>query len=742
MEPSLEASTSDTRRSRPNSARKRSIHSGQRRDIQGLRAFAVIAVIADHLFAWPRGGFIGVDVFFVISGFLITGLLIREEEKTGTISFVRFYRRRAKRILPAAISVLALTIVASDAIVNSVRSASIRLDAAWALLFGANWHFRSLETDYFNANGATSPLQHYWSLSIEEQFYFLWPWLMLAIFGISARRGIASRPTHIALAGTIGAATVGSFSFAIAETAANPTGAYFSTFSRAWELGAGATLALALPLAKRIPRALRLPMMTVGLLVMVASLFVVSSDRGFPAPWALVPVVGAVIYLAAGAVPEPEPQLRFFPMTSQSANYLGDISYSLYLWHFPLIILGRQLLGDSSTDRLVILVAITSISVLAYHLIEDPIRRSTIWEMSASARRRSSTPYFPTDVRRNYRYFLLAATVAAAAAFSVLSLRSTQSPQGFDVSASASEIDQTSGVGEDRGRNPSDSDQRTPAAISSLQREIVTALRADAWDPQISESMTSSIGAEKAPPDITACSSPGPVSLDCVWGPASAKRTAVIIGDSVAMTYVAPLRQILVEKLGWRVYNFSEYGCIFTKDQTQNSNPDVMRTCGDRKAGATQAIREIRPDVVFVSNIYPGFNLKGQEVPLSLPDMETQLTSALKPIAASAGRLVFLSAPPAEKDPADCFSPKGSPADCVSRVSGEWLARFNLEASIAKNLSGTAINVAPLFCAQGLCPAFVGDTPARVDLNHMSIQYAQKIVPALRALLSSNGVIR
>ncbi|WP_447644321.1 acyltransferase family protein [Nocardioides zeae] len=159
-----------------------------RRDIQGLRAFAVTAVVLDHLLGWPHGGFVGVDVFFVISGFLITGILLREHERTGTISFVGFYRRRAKRILPASILVLAVTVALSYALVGRLRADSIATDGLWALFFGANWRFTTQATDYFAANGPVSPLQHYWSLAVEEQFYFVWPWLMLGVLALLAAR--------------------------------------------------------------------------------------------------------------------------------------------------------------------------------------------------------------------------------------------------------------------------------------------------------------------------------------------------------------------------------------------------------------------------------------------------------------------------------------------------------------------------------------------------------------------------
>ena len=144
-----------------------------RPDIQGLRAVAVLAVVANHLFGFPAGGFIGVDVFFVISGFLITGQLFREHHKQGRISFADFYRRRVRRIFPISTVVIIVTVAASFVIYLTARAQTVAVDGIWALFFAGNWHFAFLGTDYWANTGSISPLQHYWSLAVEEQFYLV-----------------------------------------------------------------------------------------------------------------------------------------------------------------------------------------------------------------------------------------------------------------------------------------------------------------------------------------------------------------------------------------------------------------------------------------------------------------------------------------------------------------------------------------------------------------------------------------
>jgi peptidoglycan/LPS O-acetylase OafA/YrhL len=227
-----------------------------RPDIQGLRALAVIVVILDHLFGWPSGGFVGVDVFFVISGFLITGLMLSEHQRTGQISWANFYRRRVRRIMPAAVVCLTLTVAASFLIYRTARFDSIRSDAIWSLFFGANWHYAEVGTDYLGSTGPVSPLQHFWSLSVEEQFYIIWPVVLIGMLGVVGRplrtRG---RSANRALAAAMAAGVVGSFAWAVVDTATSPTWAYFSTFTRGWELAVGAMLAVSAPTIARLSTA-------------------------------------------------------------------------------------------------------------------------------------------------------------------------------------------------------------------------------------------------------------------------------------------------------------------------------------------------------------------------------------------------------------------------------------------------------------------------------------------------------
>ena len=364
-----------------------------RADIQGLRAVAVLAVIADHLAGWPKGSFVGVDVFFVISGYLITGILVREFESRHTISFLGFYGRRIKRILPAGLFVIGATLCATRVLAGIDRYHFAAKDAIAAVLFAANWRFAHTGVNYFNQALPPSPLQHYWSLSVEEQFYFVWPWLMLGLLLIGLRLRFWRRE-HARLVAGVAIALISAVSLwlAFAQTTSDPTVAYFSTFDRAWELGLGALVAIAAQPLGRADPGLRLVVALVGLVGVLVSLFVVRSSPGFPAPWALLPTLSAAAVLGAGAGLESRSLL---PLTNPVSQYVGKISYSLYLWHFPVVVLIVAVVPLHSAAYWVIgLALIFGLSAASFHLIEDPARRAT-WFRQRPGRLPEAPPKAP-----------------------------------------------------------------------------------------------------------------------------------------------------------------------------------------------------------------------------------------------------------------------------------------------------------------------------------------------------------
>uniref|UniRef100_A0A5Q5BFV6 Acyltransferase 3 n=2 Tax=unclassified Mycobacterium TaxID=2642494 RepID=A0A5Q5BFV6_MYCSS len=358
----------------------------KRPDLQGMRAVAVLVVFADHLFGWPSGGFVGVDVFFVLSGFFITGLLLKERSQTGKVSRKDFYIRRAKRIVPSAVLVLAVTVIVAYLLLPAYRAKESLVDALYAAVFVSNWRFEAVGTDYFQQDLPPSPVQHYWSLSIEEQFYFVWPWVLIALFALTRK---VKRRGHVwvrlwTLFGSMFVIVAASFGWAMIQSGTNPTTAYFSTFTRIWELGVGALVAIAGPWLTRIPDLIRPALAYIGLIGVVASLFLINSTSQFPAPWAALPVLSTALVIASfyGSTVRGVPML-----TNPVARWFGDISYTLYLWHWPVIILLLAVIPEGLVFSAVAIVLAVGLTAVTYHFYEDPIRRSQ-WLVEVPARGR------------------------------------------------------------------------------------------------------------------------------------------------------------------------------------------------------------------------------------------------------------------------------------------------------------------------------------------------------------------
>jgi peptidoglycan/LPS O-acetylase OafA/YrhL len=344
-----------------------------RPEIQALRALAVTLVIASHL--WPRlvpGGYVGVDVFFAVSGFLITSLLVQEIVSSGRIALAAFWARRARRILPAALVVLLATAIATLALVPSHRWGAFLTEIAASAGYVENWRLAHSAVDYFARADGISPVQHYWSLSVEEQFYIVWPLLLLGALGLT--RGRSARTRIGALAAVMGLLTAVSLAWSIIHTSTDPQTAYFVTPTRAWEFGLGGVLAL-LPQPQRSPALLRAALSWLGLGAIVGAGFAYGAGTPFPGDAALLPVLGALAVIRAGA-----PEHRLAPtrlLALRGVQRTGDLSYALYLWHWPLLVLIPYAVHlPGGVFEIVVLEATVALALLSKRLIEDPVRRA------------------------------------------------------------------------------------------------------------------------------------------------------------------------------------------------------------------------------------------------------------------------------------------------------------------------------------------------------------------------------
>jgi peptidoglycan/LPS O-acetylase OafA/YrhL len=691
----------------------------KRPDIQGLRALAVVVVVLDHLIGWPSGGFIGVDIFFVISGFLITGLLLREYEQTGRISFGAFYRRRIKRILPASTAAILATLLGAFAIFAAPRFVETAKDGAAAALFGANWRFAATDTNYFRVNVPVSPLQHFWSLSFEEQFYFIWPAVMLLVLVLVTQGSGDRRRARLGAGVVIGLISVISLGWALWETQALPTRAYFSTFSRAWELGAGAALACAAPLCTRLAAWTRPLLAWLGIGMMVAGLFIIDSSSAFPAPWALLPVLGTMLVIAAGTGTDHYAFL--LPLTNPVSGYLGTISYSLYLWHFPVIILGGAVfLNRTPAFYLGCAAVMLLLAIYSYHLIEDPVRRSA-WLSGRKTRAGGTTT---ADGRPARAAGFTRAAVAAGITAVLVTVAVPLVPEhARDIELAGASAP---GVSEE---------------TADLQDQIRAALTSEDW-PQLHPTMAEATTGSLAPGEIAACSGVEQLVVsECTWGEEGASRSAVVVGDSIAMSWTSSVREAFAPADGWSVTGLATSGCTFTNVLVRNTNPETVAACEDRKAQAVDVINDLQPDVVIIANTYePRFPV-GRDEPMTPEEWKDSTREIVSRFSDAAGSVVFLAPPPLATDIADCYSKLAEPSFCAGQVTEQWRTFAGAERELADELDAAFIDPQLWFCAERWCPSFVGDTPVRRDFVHMTPRFQEKIAPALRSELEDRGIV-
>lgn len=389
-----------------------------RPDIDGLRAIAVTLVVAYH--AGIPGfefGFIGVDVFFVISGYLITNLLIRELESSGSISLLSFYGRRVRRLMPAMVVVLTSSLVLGYVLLTPIgQQQSLAESAIASIAFFANYYFIATTGGYFDGPTDQVPLLHMWSLSVEEQFYAVWPVLLIASAAIARRYGKREWPTI----STIAALGIGaSFLYGVWLSDTNPNVAYFSVLSRGWQLLAGALLACVIGrglLVRASPAAAsRLASLGVGLLLVAA--FVIEGSHAYPGWVGMLPVLSALALIMAGFGGPANPISQL--LSTRPFVFVGKISYPWYLWHWPLLAMARaHQLGEGDLVRDVMLASLSFfLAYLTYRLVEMPT-------VSFFTRR-------PVSNKRLVKLGALSSALLALAAFGLMSHANQQKSVGF-----------------------------------------------------------------------------------------------------------------------------------------------------------------------------------------------------------------------------------------------------------------------------------------------------------------------
>jgi peptidoglycan/LPS O-acetylase OafA/YrhL len=644
-------------------------------------------------------------VFFVISGFLITSQLARELRSDGRISFLTFYARRARRILPAAMLTLIVTAVASALLLNPLAAKRALDDVLSAMYFGANFHFAAEGADYFNAGLSPSPIQHFWSLAVEEQFYIVWPLLLVvsSLVWLRVRRRDRTervrRPVIGAVVIVLAIVAAISLMASIRQTPTSPSWAYFSIVTRAWELAVGALVALALPLVARLDRRLAIPLSWVGLgcIALAAALF--SRTSSYPGDSALLPVLGAAAVICGGSAVASRRLGAEALLRTPPFQRLGALSYSWYLWHWPALVLAPAVLGHALSEIQAVAVAVLSLGLAAmsFVLLERPIRRIEI------------------VVRRPALGLSVGAALAATAIAIVALSGSLVGPLASTAAAPA----------------------RLAAhhKLSSLRADLIAGARTVKVPSNLRPRLTAM---PSALPRIIADGCELAYGRDqikpCVYGDPGSHSTVVAFGDSHAGHWFDALNWIS-KRRHWRLVVLTKEGCTPAEVTFRD---DAHSLCARWREKAKARIASLHPSLVIVSWarwIEPEAKHKAG-VPTGYGGAwQDGVADIFEFLRRSAKQVIFISDTP--------YLPQSAP-DCVAShvsdvrpCSNQRRAATILptikaaELRIAKQEQIKSIDPTSWFCAPRVCPVIVGNILVYHDKSHMTNEWSRFIAPVL-----------
>jgi peptidoglycan/LPS O-acetylase OafA/YrhL len=712
-----------------------------RPDLEGLRGIAILLVLLCHVgIPGAEAGFVGVDVFFVLSGFLITGLLVEERERTGRIGLGRFYARRARRILPAAALVIASTLLTAQLVLSPLDVPRVADDALAAGLSLANVRFALDATDYF-APVDPSPLLHYWSLAVEEQFYLLWPALLLAAAWLGRPR--------LAMAAVALAVLVGSFALCFEMTAASGTWAYYSLPTRAWQLAAGGLLALAAPWISRSHRRVAGSLGWVGVAVLGASLGLIQPTTPYPGIAALLPTAGALAIIASGLVVGSRVRigLGWTPFRA-----LGRISYSLYLWHWPVLILGPAAIGLPTTEegtvgpdlavRLGLVVVALILSVVTWRVVEEPFRRG---QLAQPGRRRG----FALAATAVLIVVVGSTTVGAVAQRDVVAAAEMDvdvDPEPITAPTDPPPVSSPRAVGSPPAPpsgdpsivavpppapsaaptpSPTPAPRPSPRIDGPVPRDLapsLTAARRDE-DPLIADVCGLSLAGARPPV--------------CEYGDPNGAVTVALVGDSHASNWF-PALEVLANQRGWRLVPFTKHSCVFVDMRIWS--PHLKREyteCERWRENVVRRLTELRPDLVVIASNrwFPVLDDRDNE-----PERQGRAMARL--IDRLPGTVaVMVDTPRSDVDVPACLAKH---RDAIERCTTSRAAAFGWrhlrrETEAARRSGATVVDLSDATCPTDPCPPIIGTNLVYRDHHHLTATFAASLADVLGAALPTPG---
>jgi peptidoglycan/LPS O-acetylase OafA/YrhL len=664
-----------------------------------------MGVLLFHL--WPLrlpGGYVGVDVFFVVSGFLITAHLLRERSASGRISLSRFWARRVRRLLPASLLVLAATAVGVWAFVPESRWAQFGGELIASVLYVENWALAAQSVDYMALSNVKSPVQHFWSLGVEEQFYLLWPLLIIVAFVIATRWRAAART---AVPWVLGTVVVASLALSVVQTAVDPSVAYFSTFTRGWEFGLGALLAVLLRrIAAPIPERFAPLVSWLGFAAIAVSMFVYTAATPFPSFTALLPVAGTLAVIAAGTPVlrgSPAPLFRLRPV-----RFVGDVSYGAYLWHWPIIVLFPYAFGAQIGTLVAVSVLVVSL-VLGWaskRFVEDPIRTARIVVQS----------------RTVWTFAGAAATMALVIAISA--------PLATHVIAPPVQ----------------------PAAAAAPGCYAAAAMADPDCAPVEQIPLTASLASfsiDLPPQDIRDCerSTTAGGAQRCDFGPTPANGAHVaLIGDSHGTRIAEALREAVTAN-GGTLTTYLVSGCAMMSRELTGSAWGFEQTyaeqCRDVTADVHDAVAD-DPDIdtVVLTN---RTRLYVSDDAAVHPLTTDEVANSIQALQAAGKRVVVLRDPPemsavppqGGQSAADCLAAAPQPSACSLPVGQ---AHFSDPMVAAAEATGAeVIDLDDAFCDATRCMSRIGGVVVYTDDNHLTRSFALSLEGRIAQALAPHG---
>jgi peptidoglycan/LPS O-acetylase OafA/YrhL len=680
----------------------------------------VLAVVLFHAGApGISGGFVGVDVFFVLSGFLITGLLFREVTNTGNVRLSRFYGARARRLLPAGCTVLVVTAIASAMLLPPLQVRDVLGDGIASALYVGNYRFAVHGTDYLAADTPPSPFQHYWSLGVEEQFYLLWPALIIGTAWLIRRRaqrtGRQARPSVTPYLLVLALVAAGSFALSLAWTRTLPPWAFFSLPTRAWELAAGGLVALSARGWRRMPPLLAAVAGAAGLTLIIVACTQLGGKTPYPGTAALLPVLGTALVMGAGCAAPDVGVGRWLSVPPMRA--IGRLSYSWYLWHWPVLLLAPPLLGHALglAGRLTAAAVSLGLAVLTLGLIENPGRFAAPLRQSAA---------------RSLALGGAATAVAVSVGLVLLVLRPI--PVGHGTAAAATVT--APGPPAASAMDPYDS------AVQQLTAQVHAAVAASAGLQDVPSNLSPSLAdapADKPLVFLNGCvRSWREVGQDeCASGDTASSMTIALVGDSHAAMWSPAFKQ-LAEQRHWRLETLGKVTCPL--QDLPITSPYLRREYTECEQWRGEILARLQAEhprliVLSMSRRYGadfGFTSYDPAWVASLTRLVGQLRNT------GAAVLIFGPIPDPHSTVPTCLSDHLDDATACSpqrsvAVNDRGIAA---EATATAAGGGQYADITELFCTTDRCPVIVGNNLVYRDDNHVTTEYAQALSPVVAAL--------